>query len=112
MVDVSTEIAMSKGAVFTLKLEADLRDQFMAEAEAVHRPASQLVREMMRDFVDRQREARDYDTWFRAQVEEAIREADDPSIPRIPHEEMQKKWAVQRGELLRRISEGEGERED
>ena len=99
---------MPKEAVFTLKLEADLRDQFMAEAEAAHRPASQLVRELMRDFVDRQREARDYDGWFRAQVEEGIREADDPSIPKIPHEEMQKEWAVQRAALLKRIAEEAG----
>lgn len=33
---------MSKEAVFSLKLESELRDQFMAEAEAAHRPASQI----------------------------------------------------------------------
>ena len=74
---------MTKEAVFTLKLEADLRDQFMAEAEAVHRPASQLVREMMRDFVDRQRKARDYDTWFRRPVR-SRRAFAKPTIPSIP----------------------------
>jgi hypothetical protein len=31
---------MSKEAVFTMKLEPGLRDSFMAEAEASHRPAS------------------------------------------------------------------------
>jgi hypothetical protein len=30
---------MSKEAVFTMKLESELRDNFMAEAEASHRPA-------------------------------------------------------------------------
>ncbi|MBW8882798.1 MAG: antitoxin of toxin-antitoxin stability system, partial [Asticcacaulis sp.] len=50
---------MAKEAVFTFKLEADLRDAFMAEAEAVHRPASQLVREFIRDFVKRQQEERE-----------------------------------------------------
>jgi len=44
---------MSKEAVFTMKLEPELRDQFMAEAEASHRPASQVVRELMREFVQR-----------------------------------------------------------
>jgi hypothetical protein len=39
---------MSKEAVFTMKLEPELRDAFMAEAEASHRPASQVVRELMR----------------------------------------------------------------
>jgi hypothetical protein len=37
---------MPKEAVFTIKLEADLRDAFMAEAQATHRPASQIVREI------------------------------------------------------------------
>jgi hypothetical protein len=49
---------MAKEAVFTMKLEAELRDEFMAEAAAVHRPASQVLRELMREFVRRQREAR------------------------------------------------------
>ncbi|TIT81411.1 MAG: antitoxin of toxin-antitoxin stability system, partial [Mesorhizobium sp.] len=41
---------MPKEAVFTLKLEPELRDAFMAETEADHRPASQVVRELMRDY--------------------------------------------------------------
>ena len=44
---------MGKEAVFTMKLEADLRADFMAETEALHRPASQVVRELMREFVER-----------------------------------------------------------
>ena len=52
---------MAKEAVFSMKLEPELRDDFMAEAEAAHRPASQILRELMRDFVRRQREAREYD---------------------------------------------------
>jgi hypothetical protein len=75
---------MPKEAVFTIKLEADLRDAFMAEAAATHRPASQLVREFMRDFVQHQREAREHDAWFRAKVQEAL---DDPR-PGIPHDVM------------------------
>jgi predicted transcriptional regulator len=44
---------MPKAAVFTIKLEHDLRAEFMAAAEASHRPASQVVRELMRKFVER-----------------------------------------------------------
>jgi predicted transcriptional regulator len=51
---------MSKEAVFTMKLEPELRAEFMAAAEAAHRPASQVVRELMREFVQRQRESREY----------------------------------------------------
>lgn len=60
---------MPKEAIFTMKLEPELRDEFMAEAEASHRPASQIVRELMRDYVKRQRETRDYDEFLRSKVE-------------------------------------------
>ncbi len=60
---------MPKEAVFTMKLEPELRAAFMAEAEAAHRPASQLLRELMREFVQRQREAREYDEFLRSKVE-------------------------------------------
>ena len=62
---------MSKEAVFTLKLEPELRAAFMAEAEAAHRPASQVVRELMREFVERQQAAREYETFLHAKVEAA-----------------------------------------
>ena len=60
---------MTKEAVFTMKLEPELRDQFMAEAEASHRPASQVLRELMREFVQRQRQAREYDAFLASKVE-------------------------------------------
>lgn len=43
---------MAKEAVFTMKLEAELRDRFMAAAKRDDRPASQIVREFMRDYVE------------------------------------------------------------
>ena len=60
---------MSKEAVFTMKLEPELRAEFMAEAEAAHRPASQVLRELMREFVQRQREAREYDDFLSRKVD-------------------------------------------
>ena len=60
-----------KEAVFTMKLETELRDQFMAEAEAAHRPASQVMRELMREFVQRQRQAREHDEFLQRKVEVA-----------------------------------------
>lgn len=58
---------MSKEAVFTMKLEPDLRAAFMAEAEAARRPGSQV----MREFVQRQQEAREYESFLRNKVETA-----------------------------------------
>jgi len=62
---------MPKEAVFTMKLESELRQQFMAEADAAHRPASQVVRELMREFVRRQCQAREYDEFLQRKVEAA-----------------------------------------
>ncbi|KFB69033.1 antitoxin [Candidatus Accumulibacter vicinus] len=56
---------MPKQVIFTMKLEPELRAEFMAEAEAAHRPASQVLREL----VQRQRESREYDKFLRRKVE-------------------------------------------
>ena len=60
---------MSKEAVFTMKLEADLRAEFMAEAAAEDRPASQVMRELIRGYIEQRRRARDYDDYLRRKVE-------------------------------------------
>jgi predicted transcriptional regulator len=78
--------AVAKEAVFTVKLEAELRDAFMAEATAKHVPASQLVREFMRDYVERQRRAREYDEWYRREVEKGL--ADVRAGRLVPHEDV------------------------
>ena len=62
---------MSKEAVFTMKLESELRAEFMAEAEATHRPASQVLRELMREFVQHQRDTREYDEFLQNKVDTA-----------------------------------------
>jgi len=60
---------MSKDAVFTMKLENELREAFMAEADAVHRPASQVLRELMRNFIEQQRESRAYHDFLEQKIE-------------------------------------------
>ena len=62
---------MPKEAVFTIKLEPELRAEFMAAAAADDRPASQVVRELMRDYIARQQQAREYDAYLRRKVERA-----------------------------------------
>ncbi|PDT04791.1 hypothetical protein CO666_08615 [Rhizobium chutanense] len=51
-------------------------------------------------------EAAEYDKWFREQVEEAIREADDPNAVWIPHEVVEEQMARERAELLARLKAG------
>jgi uncharacterized protein (UPF0332 family) len=59
---------VAKKAVFTMKLEAELRADFLAETDALHRPASQVVRELMREFVERQRLKRGYSAFVERKV--------------------------------------------
>lgn len=62
---------MNTKAVFTMKLEPDLRESFMAEAAAADRPASQVVRELMRDYIEQRRHERAYSEYLGRKVGKA-----------------------------------------
>jgi len=62
-----------KESVFTMKLEPELRAEFMAEAEEENRPASQIVREMMRNYIEQKKQSRDYDVWLKRKIDVARR---------------------------------------
>lgn len=96
---------MSKEAVFTMKLEAELRAAFMAEAEAAHRPASQILRELMREFVQRQRQAREYDDYLRgklAQAREQVQSGEYASA-----DDVEARFAARRAQLLAKAGRAE-----
>jgi hypothetical protein len=43
------------------------------------------------------------DSWFREEIEHALREADDPNAEWISNEDAKAAWAIQRAELSARI---------
>ncbi|MFA5665058.1 antitoxin of toxin-antitoxin stability system [Castellaniella sp.] len=92
---------MSTKAVFTMKLEPELRDEFMAATAEDDRPASQVVRELMRDYIKQRRQAREYDDYLRRKVEAARRQRD--AGLHFSNEEVEAEAAARRVELLRRI---------
>lgn len=94
---------MPKEAVFTMKLEPKLRDEFMAEAQALDRPASQVVRDLMRDFVRRQREAREHEAFLRRKVQTARK--DVRAQRGRTNAEVEADFAKRRTALLRRADE-------
>ncbi len=59
---------MAKEAVLNLKLEPELREEFMAAAQAAHRPASQIMRDLMRDFIRQQQQAKEHDEFVQRKV--------------------------------------------
>jgi len=62
---------MPKEAVFTMKLEPELRTEFMAAAAREDRPASQILRELMRAYIEDSRNRSQYDQYLRAKVQAA-----------------------------------------
>jgi predicted transcriptional regulator len=93
---------MGKEAVFTMKLESELRADFVAEAEAVHRPASQIMRELMREFITRQREQREqreYDEFLHRKVE--VARTSVRAGRGIANEDVEADFATRRAEATR-----------
>jgi predicted transcriptional regulator len=63
---------MPKEAVFTIKLEPELRDAFMADAAELDRPASQIMRELMKDYLRKREEEKSaYVEFVRRKVEKS-----------------------------------------
>lgn len=75
---------MPKDAVFTMKLDAELRDAFMAEAVKEDRPASQILRELMRGYVEDRRQSEAYDDYFGQKVALARRSVSRGRAGRMP----------------------------
>ena len=59
---------MPKEAVFAMKLEPELRAEFIAEAAGEDRPASQIMHELMCDYIAHRRQAREYDEYLHSKV--------------------------------------------
>ena len=59
---------MAKETVFQLKLEPALLEEFTAAAKAVHRPASQVMRDLMCDFIRQQQQAKEHDVFVQLKV--------------------------------------------
>ena len=95
---------MPKEAVFTMKLEPELRAEFMAEAEASHRPASQILRELMREFVQRQRQAREYDEFLGSKVANAREQIGAGHFASA--DDVERRFAARRAQLMAKSDGG------
>ncbi len=85
---------MSKQSVFTMKLEPELRAEFMAAAAAEDRPPSQVVRELIRGYVEQQRHGRQYDEYLRRKVE--VGRASMHAGRSLSNEEVEAEFATRR----------------
>lgn len=75
------------------------------EVDAVNYDASSLKLTRTRpDSAETMRKAHKaaaYDQWFRAEITQALVEADDPNTEWVSHEDVKANWGKQRAELLR-----------
>ena len=77
----------------------------MAEAEAAHRPASQVVRDLMRDLILNLRKAREYEKFLRQKVG-AARASMRAGRGRC-NETVETEFAARRADLLRKADEAD-----
>lgn len=54
---------------FTLRVDDELKEAFVEAARQHDRTGAQLVRDFMRDYVQKARATADYEDWFRDRVE-------------------------------------------
>lgn len=88
-------------ATFTFRVDEALKQEFTTAAKARDRTGAQLLRDFMRDFVQKQQEAADYDTWFRQQVQIGLDSANAGHL--IPAEEVEAEAAAWRAETRRKM---------
>jgi predicted transcriptional regulator len=89
---------------FTFRVDQELKTVFTTAAHANDRPGSQLLRDFMRDYVERA----EHDAWFRAEVEQSLQEADDANVKLIPHAEVLRKWKARRAEHIKKAKSQRG----
>jgi predicted transcriptional regulator len=83
----------------TFRVDEALKAAFTEAARAHDRPGSQLLRDFMRDYVEKA----EHGAWFRAEVEQGLRELADPTIEPIPHEQIVAEWEAEKADLLARM---------
>ena len=89
-------------ATFTFRVEESLKSAFATAAKAQDRSSAQLLRDFMRDFVRRQKQADEHDDWFRQQVEIGIEAANSGKV--VGADEAEAHFAQRREATRRRLT--------
>jgi len=95
------EVGMGE-ATFTFRVEDDLKSAFSEAAKAHDQTGAQLLRSFMRDYVKRQQDKAEYDTWFRQQVQFGLDSANAGNL--LPAEDVEAEFAARRAETRRKMN--------
>ena len=90
---------------FSFRVDEALKNEFAAAAKARDRTGAQLLRDFMREFVQRQQEAAEHDAWFRRQVQAGLDSANAGRL--VPAAEVGVKFAGRRAATRRRLEVSE-----
>lgn len=88
-------------ATFTFRVDAALKNDFSSAAKARDRTSAQLLRDFMREFVERQEDAAAHDAWFRREVQTGIASANAGNL--VPAAEVEAHFAGRRAATRRRL---------
>jgi predicted transcriptional regulator len=92
-------------ATFTFRVDEDLKNNFATIAKSMDRSGAQLLRDYMRDIVGRQKEAEEYNNWFRQQVQIGLDAANAGDL--ISAQEVEAEAAAWRAEMRRKMKSTE-----
>lgn len=90
---------------FTFRVEEELKTAFAEVAAAQEHTSAQLLRVLMHEAVRGWHESQQHDAWFRSEVDQAVAEAEDTEVQRVPHDQVVSSWYQQRAELERRAAD-------
>lgn len=96
---------MTDNRTFTFRVDEELKAAFAEIAKAEDRTAAQLLRHLMRTVVQDRKDRVDHDVWFRREVQQGMREADDLQVTRDAHENVHARRERRRGQLRRHAAE-------
>jgi len=90
---------------FTFRVDEALKSQFAKVAKSQDRNSAQLLRDFMRECVQKQQEAAEHDAWFRRQVQMGLDSANSGNL--MPAAEVEAKFAARRAATRRRLESSE-----
>lgn len=91
-------------ATFTFRVDETLKSEFSSVARAKDRTGAQLLRDVMREFVQQQ-EAAAHDAWFRRQVQTGLDSANAGRL--VPASKVEAKFAAKRATTRSRLEASE-----
>lgn len=92
-------------ATFTFRVDEALKSAFADAAKAHDRTGAQLIRDFMRAYVAGEREAVEYDAWFRRKVQIGRDSANAGRL--IPAADVEAEFARRRAATRRRLAGSE-----